>query len=83
MSGDGPQADQIRNLFSNDNSRAMLRRNLLSSRSLERLTEIALAGDGVEASENDEDLESQGVNEQELHPVSEPSSDSTGSPSDE
>ena len=54
VAGDGPQAEQMRTLFANDNSRAMLRRNLLTTRTLERLAEIAVAG-GDAPAQSDED----------------------------
>ena len=40
----GEQADQLRQLFSRDEGRATIRRNLLTRRTLERLVEIATEG---------------------------------------
>lgn len=43
MGGDGEQAEQVRAMFDNENGRAMLRRNLLNTRIMDRLSEIARA----------------------------------------
>ena len=44
-SGAGSQVDEVRRLFSSDNAKESLRRSLVTRRSLERLTEIASAGE--------------------------------------
>ncbi len=42
VSGDGPQAEQVRAVFDSENGRGIIRQNLITSRTLERL--VALAG---------------------------------------
>ena len=48
MGGDGPQAEQVRAMFDNENGHAMLQRNLLNTRIMDRLHEIAAANAGAE-----------------------------------
>lgn len=61
MTGEGPQAAQVRALFDNENGRTMVHRNLETSRTLERLAEIAAQNaDGGGPAEATGDLEAAG-----------------------
>lgn len=51
MGGDGPQAEQVRAMFDNENGRAMLQRNLLNARIMDRLSDIAKANALTDAGE--------------------------------
>ena len=55
--GDGAQAEQVRGMFDNENGRAMLRRNLLNTRIMDRLSEIAQANALAAAGESPNDAE--------------------------
>jgi trigger factor len=78
VAGDGPQAEQMRSLFANDNSRAMLRRNLLTTRTLERLAEIAVGG-GSNAGSDEETA----IDSTKADPPGDSGDDAPDNPSDE
>ena len=59
IAGNGPQAEQVRKMIDTPGGRAMTRRNLISARVMERLSEIArenaLAAEATEEDASDED----------------------------
>jgi trigger factor len=95
VAGDGPQAEQMRSFFESDNSRAMVRRNLLTTRTLERLAEIAVArgeantdsdeDTATDSTKNDpsadsgDDASDNSANEQSAQPSTEPQASDTPS----